>query len=542
MMFKQKLSLGFLAVVVFLTRWGFRSHYLYDLDSVNFGLAIRRFDPRVHQPHPPGYFLYVALGRLLNTVFHDANLAFVVLSIIASCGAVIVIYKLSMDWFSPLAAQFAATIFLLSPLAWFHGTVALTYIVEAFFSMLLGYLCWRVYCGNERLALWSGVVLGISAGIRPSSLLFLTPIFLFSLRKTTQKERWMGLAALATTLAAWFFPMILACGGFKAYFGALISLWRMVPSKDTVFNSSPATSIARACTIIFISFLCFGAASLAPLVAMVRSGPVDTRKKKFTIVWMTPALCFFTFGYLKFVNSGYLLLIAAPACMWLGLWASEWYEASVWRRSMKLALIGVCAAANILIFLASPFYCSYRQMRLFEIDLESIRKELPQVASPRDTVIISFDSHFEGFRHAGYYLPEYLTIEYPAAKLREGPRIFVMHERDTQLLTELPIAPYTRFVLFPLPKGISYREFLIKTLGRLPAENLRTVSVGRHEFITGSISDLPLLFPSAESTPEQGVYVPLHSGMLHVNSRSHCAELGSRIQAFLRLDGELHPL
>jgi hypothetical protein len=104
-MFKQKLSLVFLAVVVFLTRWGFRSHYLYDLDSVNFGLAIRRFDPRVHQPHPPGYFLYVVLGRLLNSVFHDANLAFVVLSIIASCGAVIVIYKISMEWFSPMAAQ-----------------------------------------------------------------------------------------------------------------------------------------------------------------------------------------------------------------------------------------------------------------------------------------------------------------------------------------------------------------------------------------------------------------------------------------------------
>jgi hypothetical protein len=59
-------------------------------------------------------------------------------------------------------------------------------------------------------------------------------------------------------------------------------------------------------------------------------------------------------------------------------------------------------------------------MRLFEIELEIIRKELPQVASARDTVIISFDSHFDGFRHAGYYLPEYLTIECPAAKLKEG--------------------------------------------------------------------------------------------------------------------------
>lgn len=520
-MFKHKLSLVFLAVAVFLTRWEFRSHYLYDLDSVNFALAIRRFDPRVHQPHPPGYFLYVSLGRMLNSVCHDANLAFVILSIIASCGAAILIYEISMEWFSPMAAQFAGIIFVLSPLAWFHGTVALTYIVEAFFSALLGYLCWRICCGGERFLLSAGVVLGISAGVRPSSLLFLAPLFLYTLLKTTQEGRWVGLAALVTTLAAWFFPMIFVCGGFKAYFGALISLWRMVPSKDTVFNSSPATSIARACTIVFIYFLCFGAASLAPLGALVRRVPVDAQKKTFTVIWMAPALCFFTFGYLKFVNSGYVLILAAPACIWLGLWTSEWYEACVWRRSIKLTLIGVCAAANILIFLASPFYCSYKQMRLFEIELESIRKELPEVASARDTVIISFDSHFDGFRHAGYYFPEYLTIEYPAAKLTEGPRIFAMHERDTQFLAELPIASYTRFVLFPLPKGISYQEHLQKALDRLPNENLHTVSVGGHEFIIGPISDLPLLFPPAESAPGQGVYVPLHSGMLHVNSRSH---------------------
>jgi hypothetical protein len=107
--------------------------------------------------------------------------------------------------------------------------------------------------------------------------------------------------------------------------------------------------------------------------------------------------------------------------------------------------------------------------------------------------------------------PEYLTIEYPASKLKEGTRVFVMRERDTQLFTELSITPYTRFVLFPLPKGISYQEFLQKALAWLPAESSHTVSVGRHEFITGPISDLPLLFPSAESASEQGVYVPLHS-------------------------------
>ena len=112
-------------------------------------------------------------------------------------------------------------------------------------------------------------------------------------------------------------------------------------------------------------------------------------------------------------------------------------------------------------------------------------------------MIISFDSHFEGFRHAGYYLPEYFTLEYPQAKLKEGPRIFVMHERDTSLITQLPRAPYTRFILFPLPRGASYEEYLQKVLARLPSARLERVNAGGREFIIGTISDLPLLFPGA---------------------------------------------
>src|SRR5258708_15708668 len=306
MIYRQKLSLVLLAGAVAITRFVFRSHYLYDLDSVNFSLAMQRFDPRVHQPHPPGYFLYICLCRLLNIAFRDANLGLVVLSIVGSCGVAVVIYKLTLDWFGPTAAQFAGIFFLLSPLAWFHGIVALTYIVEAFFSAFVGYLCWRIDCGRAGFILPAAVVLGVSAGVRPSSLVFLAPLFLFSLRNATPKGRWMGLAALVLTLTAWFVPLIAASGGFHAYFVAFASLWGMVPSKGTVFNSSPANSIARAFTIVFIYLLTFGAASLTPLRALAGATPVDVRNKKFTFVWIGPALCFFTFGYLKFVNSGYL--------------------------------------------------------------------------------------------------------------------------------------------------------------------------------------------------------------------------------------------
>src|SRR6202161_786854 len=98
---RQKLDLLLLVSAIGISRFAFRSRYLYDLDSVNFALAIGRFDPQVHQPHPPGYFLYICLGRLLNFLVHDANLALVLLSILAGIVTVILIYLLSMEWFGP---------------------------------------------------------------------------------------------------------------------------------------------------------------------------------------------------------------------------------------------------------------------------------------------------------------------------------------------------------------------------------------------------------------------------------------------------------
>ena len=113
-------------------------------------------------------------------------------SIAASCGLIILIYKMAIDWFGPREARFSSLIFLFSPLGWFHGIVALTYSVEAFFSALLGYWCWQTESGMQASLLPAGIILGISAGVRPSSLLFLGPIFLYSMRRAPGRKQLAG--------------------------------------------------------------------------------------------------------------------------------------------------------------------------------------------------------------------------------------------------------------------------------------------------------------------------------------------------------------
>lgn len=515
----RKLELPSLIAAAALTRIACRSHVLYDLDSVNFALGMRRFDTAVHQPHPPGYFLYVCLARLVNILFHNENTALVAISIAASCGCAAMIYVLARRWFGSQAGTFAGLIFLVSPLAWFHGVVALTYMAEAFFSALGGWLCWRIYSGERAIVLPAALVLGIGAGIRPSSLLFLSPLFFYSLWRLSRNDILKGTGALLGVLLCWFAPMVYETGGLFTYLWSLGWLWRHVAARHTVLNSAFTTSIVRLCGIIMIYVFCFGSAVLIVPRAFHLRSQIPPDLKRFTYVWVSPALLFFTFVFLKLINSGYLLVIFPPACIWLAFWASDWYVEGCWPKSWKMGAAAVLSILNITMFLDAPAYWSYRSIRQFETELAEVCVTIQRISPPETTLLVGFDSHFLGYRHAGYYLPNYTTVEFPAVSLPEGKRTFVMQQRDTQLLARLDTSAYKRFILFPLPSGDpEYQNYLGQIEARLPASRLAVTRVDHHIFISAPIEDLRFLFPD-ELPPFAPVYTAHHSATASVNIR-----------------------
>jgi len=498
--YRRTVELALLTILLLATRIACRSHYLYDVDSVNFALGLRRFDPSAHQPHPPAYFLYVCLGHIANIFFRDVNTALVAIAIAASCGGLLMIHLLTDNWFGRRAALFAGLIFVFSPLVWFHGTVALIYAVEAFFSALAGYLSWRIYRGSENLVVPSAVIVGVAAGFRPSFLLFLGPLLAFSARRFGRERVLVAIGACALTLAAWFFPMIAVSGGFHAYWSSLVSLWRIAPAKQTVFNSNPAISLARVVSVAGIYVLCFGCAALLTFrkTAAVRS--LDRQTKIFIWLWIGPGLLFFTLIFLRFVNSGYLLVISPPVFAWLGLRASEWYDGLRYPRNAKITLLAACVMINSLIFLFAPVYSSWTAVRRFEAELTGVLQAIPRAASPADTMIVGFDSHFLGYRHAGYYLPGWYTAQYPQVRLTVGNRIFAMEHGDTHLTEKLPSACFGNFLFFPLPSDdAEYGAYMDRIRARFPKGTLRTVKVGGREFTMGAATDLALLFPANDT-------------------------------------------
>ena len=469
-----------LALAVVVTRLPFRSERLYDLDSVNFALGLSEFDPWLHRPHPPGYYLYILSGRLMQRIFPDPNDALVALSVAASVVAVLALYELARAIYGGRAGVFAGVAFVLSPLCWFHGTVALTYIVEVAGAAVVGWLCWRAARGDKNAAVWSGVALGLLIGFRQSAVLFLGPLWLYSITRTPGHLGRSAIAFVASCLA-WFVPMIGDAGGAERYFGALENLWLAVPAKKTVAAQSlaagAALGAARIATIGFIFLLTLGSLPAFALLRLRESDPVSGRKM-FTFAWLAPGMLFFSIVYLIFVNSGYLLVITPPLFAWIGHVLDRYTSRSGQREAT--AALAAAAALNVCVFLWAPLYCSYNSVRAFERDLDQTVRDIRTHYSPEKTLIVAFDAHFFGFRHAGYYLPEFETIAYPAAGFRDGKGILSSAGGRPRPALAAPPSGFEEIVFFPLPPGELYEEHFHRNVTlRIGDSRIERVQAGK---------------------------------------------------------------
>jgi hypothetical protein len=157
-------------------------------------------------------------------------------------------------------------------------------------------------------------------------------------------------------------------------------------------------------------------------------------------------------------------------------------------------------------FLFAPVYSSWSSVHRFEGELETVVRTIPTIASAADTMIVGFDSHFLGYRHAGYYLPGWFTVQYPEVRLASGIRVFAMEGADTHLADTLPLDRYRNFLLFPLPAGdTEYADYMVRIRDRLPPDSIRTIRAGGREYTFGKVSDLPLLFPAAAKLAAENV-------------------------------------
>jgi hypothetical protein len=193
----------------FVTRWPFRSEFLYSWDSANYALALERIDIAAHRPHPPGYLGYVTVARVLNRALSDVNGSLILWNIIATAAAAVIVLRFAWEVgeAGPRRTAFAlgaVTLMLTSPLLWFYGDVAEIYVSEMLAAVCVAYLAWRLMHGRGRALDWTAVIVPVAAAFKLTTAFLLVPLAGFAARHASGAARIRAVA------------IFLLCGAFVA--------------------------------------------------------------------------------------------------------------------------------------------------------------------------------------------------------------------------------------------------------------------------------------------------------------------------------------
>lgn len=326
-------GLGLLALVLLQL---VRAHHPVEWDGAQLVLGLDRFDVTGGTPHPPGYWLYIATGRLVRALtWLDGTAALTLVSSLAAAATVALTHAVGRAIGGRLVGWVAAALVLTSPFLLYYGASVDTYTLDALACTVLLTLAWRARAGS-RAGVAAAAALGLAAGFRQTSLLLFAPLVLVAMARSGRDARtWLrGAAAGALAVTVWLVPMLLEQpGGFRAWRTASDELLEG-SVEQTAFFSGTAEAVTRnmtqGATYATVAFL---PAALVALVAGVHAvsrrrsvsgpetGPGGTwaRRAALPALGALPALVFLVVihfgkaGYLLAVLPAGVLLLLAPA-------------------------------------------------------------------------------------------------------------------------------------------------------------------------------------------------------------------------------------
>lgn len=209
-----------------------------DIDAINFGLGVRSFDVAAHQPHPPGYPVFIAAAKLTTAAVRAIGIpapevrGLVILGILAAAVAIPLLFLL----FDAIAgdeqvAAWAVALTLFSPVFWLTTSrplsdvtgLAVTIAAQACLAVIV---LERIHAAKRPWLLTAAAALSaLAIGVRSQSFTLTLPLLVTALIKPDSsigvRSRMLAIVAFGAGIAAWALPLILLTGGVDAYLAAL---------------------------------------------------------------------------------------------------------------------------------------------------------------------------------------------------------------------------------------------------------------------------------------------------------------------------------
>jgi hypothetical protein len=224
-----QLAAGVAAALCLALHLPFLPPALEDLDSINFALGVRHFDVAQHQPHPPGYPLYIAAAKAVNQVVMPEVRALSLLSVIAGALALAGLFwffsELDSGGEDPVVTGLAAVCAAVSPLFWITAARPLSDVPGLAATIAIQALVLSARTPRRLAA--AAMAAAFAAGIRSQVVWLTLPLLLFAVVRLRASLGWpaRGRILLAYGIGGllWFVPLIVISGGPARYLSALFN-------------------------------------------------------------------------------------------------------------------------------------------------------------------------------------------------------------------------------------------------------------------------------------------------------------------------------
>jgi hypothetical protein len=479
-------------------------------DAVQFELALTHFDLHSHQPHPPGYILYVLAGRVLNLFVGQPGLALSCLSVLATAVAVPLVYLLALHIFEEASVALGSALLLLgSPLALYYGSVGLTYAPELALTLGVAALSWRAReTASWQLAAFLGLALGLLGGVRQTSLLLLLPLALWGVWGRERKVRAAFALALSITCVAWAIPLLVLSGSPAAYLRENALMAEVVYRHTSLLGAGPGGVTQN---LVFEALglgvgLAFAAIPLGLWLSRTLRFSLAPQVRAFLLLWAIPPLVFYALTHVG--QHGYMLAVLPPflilSALCIRVLAQRVRSAGHQPWTASVCLVLALASAGYFTFGHGPVTAS--SIAANDEHWKAVKAWLAG-HDPQSTALVTTLEWGGPFRLAGYLLPQFHS--YAAGERRNdntyGWRYSAYGGRSDYALPNPPASPY-----LPLPEGTRTVVALDEEIAARidPRANLQRVSLadGSALYILSGPGDIGGL------NIERGRIAPIYKG------------------------------
>lgn len=399
--------LGFIALI---SRVPFVEKIQSHWDGPQYSIAVVRYSFENFTPAPPGYPLYIGLGKFFYFFIRDPHKTMLAVSVFASILGGIIFYVIGKSLYHRYAGLAAAIIFLTGSTFYYFSLTAYPYGLLPVTTTILAYIVYLVFIKKKQLGIMFGLIAAICFGIRPQEIIQIGPLILLGFLLLLNREKIKALSIGIIVTLFWFIPVAYNTG-LREYFEISYK------HGQTAFYFAPLSQHVELMIKGFL--LSFGFSSIFLLYYLWEL--IKKRKKLikknqklllFYAVWITPGFLYNLLirtdhaGYQMSYLAGFLLIIT------YAIWRTT--KRNQYLFIITIILIGVF---NLYWFFYNrdpkfvkpyrPTSFHYSEIRKNDVILGNKINFIKHKFDPKTTLIITTDVLWRPYT---YYLYNYRVI------------------------------------------------------------------------------------------------------------------------------------